>query len=333
MRGQRLFPRVAPRAGVSVRTSHVGSYPLDHSPDNLRRAFLDTLDAGISVPPLPQLRPFTDMYLDPLAEIGALTRRGAKYELSDADAIYSARPAVPEEYLEIAKLARERGVGLLRAPLTGPLTLSSYLIAGGRECIRDRGLVLGPLLDYVVRTASELSKIGYNFVCVDEPLLSTIVGARKILYGYTKEDLKEMIEEICERANCLCAIHVCGRISRLLSEILLECEGLGVLDHEFKDSPENLEIYSREELESTDKRIALGCVSSRNPSIESVDEVLELVRAGLERFGNRLEFLKPDCGFRGLSGFFRDPEEAYSVSLEKLRVVVAARNAVERYLS
>ena len=311
-------------------TTHVGSFPLPYSLENVERAFLDMLELEIDAPPAPQLRDFISMYLDPLVEAGALASRGARYELLDASAIYSAIPALPEEMSRVARLAGERRPKFLRAPLTGPFTLASYIVVEGREGTRRRDLVLGPLADYVARIAGELSRLGYDMVCLDEPFLSTMVGARKILFGYSEEDLGGVVERVCERAGGLCAIHVCGRISKLLAKILLECEGLKVLDHEFKDSPENLGVYSEEELESADKHVALGCVSSKSPTVESLEEVVELVRAGIDRFGTRLMFLKPDCGFRGLSGLFSDPEDAYRVSLKKLEIVAKVRKAVER---
>ncbi|MEM1549846.1 MAG: methionine synthase, partial [Candidatus Methanomethylicia archaeon] len=127
-------------------------------------------------------------------------------------------------------------------------------------------------------------------------------------------------------------IHVCGIIPPLLKEVLLNTKTIKVLDHEFKDTPRNINVYIKEDLEKYDKFISFGCVSSKNPIIESEEEIMHLVNEGLNRFGSRLLMIKPDCGFRTLLDISRDPNKAYEIAIEKLRRIVNVSNMLKRKL-
>ncbi|MCC6058334.1 MAG: methionine synthase, partial [Desulfurococcaceae archaeon] len=65
-----------------MRTSHVGSFPLDYSYDNVKRAVLDMNRIGVDVPPYPQLRNFVEIYLKPLEDAGCLRSSRGVYFLN-----------------------------------------------------------------------------------------------------------------------------------------------------------------------------------------------------------------------------------------------------------
>ncbi len=71
------------------------------------------------------------------------------------------------------------------------------------------------------------------------------------------EILNKSISEITN----LSSIHVCGRISPKLRDILLQTD-VKILDHEFTTNEKNFEIFQKEHFEDTDKFLALGTVKS-----------------------------------------------------------------------
>ncbi|NIM45412.1 MAG: hypothetical protein GTO54_07280, partial [Nitrososphaeria archaeon] len=68
----------------------------------------------------------------------------------------------------------------------------------------------------------------------------------------------------------------CGTITPLLAKILLQTE-LDFLNHEFHDTPKNFELYDPKDVEKSDKMMSIGCVSSRNPRIETAEEILDVM--------------------------------------------------------
>jgi methionine synthase II (cobalamin-independent) len=98
-----------------------------------------------------------------------------------------------------------------------------------------------------------------------------------------------------------------------------------IVDHEFCDIPQNLQSYVKRELESEDKLLALGCVSTTNAVVEDVESIKLRIEQGLRLFGNNI-LIKPDCGFGGLLGL----PSAYSSSLRKLKNMVQAKKALEK---
>ncbi len=315
---------------MQLYATHVGSFPLEHSRANLERVISDLARVGLDYVGYPQLRDFVGMYLEPLVSCGALRPAAAGFALLDRRALLDAcgeRPPPVEEAVALREAA-DRGVvrGRLKASVTGPFTLASQIYLGGQpslsaSALRDRGVVEA-LAELVRGYLRGLEELRYDVVVLDEPVLSVIVG-RRVLFGYAGEDLVDVLSAAVDGAKFEhVGVHVCGRLSPLLARTLLSLE-VDVLDHEHKDIPENLGTYSREDLESHGKFLSLGVVSSKSPRVESVAEVREAIAEGLRLFGDRLLFVKPDCGFRGLRVPGRE-EEMYSAALEKLRRLVAA---------
>ena len=158
-------------------------------------------------------------------------------------------------------------------------------------------------------------------ISVDEPILSVIVG-RKPLFRYVERDIVEIYNDL--KASCgerPTGTHICGRISPLLAEILLRTD-LDFLSHEFHDTPENFDSYDSGKLKESGKILSVGCVSSRNPNVETVDEILKTMMNSTE-YGDDLIFT-PDCGFKNLKA--NGPERGYEIAKAKLRNLVEATN-------
>lgn len=326
-------------------TTHVGSLPLEYSRANAHKAFMDMLRIGLDYPPYPQLQNFITIFLKPLLDRGVIKFDGHRYiynpEVNPPPLDFKVEVEEAEAAAEIIKTQRFRVEGV-RGCVTGPFTLSSqvYLATGAgvgltaisslsNTLLSRRELLMGFMVDYVKKFIRYLHEdLKFNFIVVDEPTLSVIVGARRIMFNYTPEDFIKVFNSLLSGVS-LPGLHVCGLISPLLRDILLNVSALRVLDHEFKDSPRNFNVYLRGELEDYDKYIALGCVSSKSLRVESEEEVLKFVLMGREKFGDRLLMIKPDCGFRGLLEASRNPMEAYEAALEKLKRIVSAAKSLK----
>ncbi len=319
---------------VTVYTTHVGSFPLDYSVDNVLRILDDLKNIGIDYPPYPQLRDFTKMFLEILVETGSLTKYNNVFIATD-------RREMPKEFkvveAEVAiEFYRENNLFKgLRAPVTGPFTLASKIFVDkaprsrdlGSSILTNKGYTLEFLVDFVKEVVNYMARLGYGLIVIDEPILSVIVGRKRILYGYRVSDFVEAFDRIFKgiASSVWTGVHVCGRIPPLVKEILLETSSVKILDHEFKENPRNFEAYSMRELDRYDKYLAVGVVSNHDPCVESLDEVREFVLKARSVYGERLLFIKPDCGFGPLKGFLPSIE-AYRVAIEKLyRIVVVCR--------
>ncbi len=311
-------------------TSHVGSFPLQHSWDNVERIAGDLAKIGIDLPPYPQMRSFIDMYLEPLVEAGLLVKKGSSTYHADPKKLLDSRPprvVAPEAELA-ARLRSRLGFRWMRGPATGPFTLASrvYVSEGqglSATALANRDLVTGFFAEYVRGVVESLVSLGYDFIVIDEPMLANIVGRRVLLYGYSPEDVLETYHRILGPAKGrLRGTHVCGRLPHRLPEILAESPDLDVLNHEFADSRANLEIEWRRILEASGKTLSPGILSSKKPVVETVEQAEQLLEAVASKAGwENINIVSADCGFAALSSS-AGPEEAYRIGLEKLGVLV-----------
>lgn len=304
-----------------MRASHVGSYPLEHSLENMVKAYSDTLSVGVSVPPIPQLRSFTDIYLEPLVRDRRLLRIGeGRYAPMDLR-----EPSLDLRELELFLEVSRADPRNLRLAVAGPLTLASRV--GGdfhSSMVADREAVLSFFVPYVRKVAEWASSRDIGYFFLDEPILGLMVG-RKILFGYSETDLVAIYEDVLSGFRYSSGMHVCGRISPLLSRVLMRVP-VRYLSHEFHDTRENLEVFKKEELEEYGKVLSPGIVSARSIEVESLEEVRSLLGLLIDRFGgDRLDLVSADCGFGGLRGY----SNAYEVSLRKLKLLADAASSFE----
>ena len=217
----------------------------------------------------------------------------------------------------------------IRACVTGPFTLSSAILLkpGGSmlvdSMVKEKRWVTEVMTNYVAQVVREASKRGADLVIVDEPILSVMVTPDMIMFGYSREEVRYVLNTLFEGVRATYrGFHVCNVLPRGLPEILLGVENANVLDHEHYDSPENFGAYSRDELDAHEKFIGVGVVSSKDARVEGAEEIKTLVNRGMKAFGDRLLFVKPDCGFLGLRGSLGDELEEYQIAVKKLRRIV-----------
>ena len=321
-------------------TSYVGSFPLSYSEDNVVRVVHDVIKIPIDCPNYPQLRDFIYQFLEPFVNSGILSLSNKRYFLKEELSLrIDYESALQEAKITLDVLRRSedsrRKIRKIKACVTGPFTLASQIYLKSERSIRSTALseldIVEKLADYVYILAYNMVSLGYEYVVVDEPMLSVIVGTKRIMFNYTVDDIIDVLNRIAKRINIDMGIHVCGRISSLLFETLAQTE-FKILDHEFAATLSNFKTITRQVLEDNDKFISIGVISSSDPNVEDVEEVRRLILKGVEQYGiERIAFVKPDCGFRGLKGKL-DEEKAYVVALEKLRILRRARDIVAKEL-
>jgi 5-methyltetrahydropteroyltriglutamate--homocysteine methyltransferase len=314
---------------TAFNLTYVGSFPLKKTKGNIVRCTEDLLSIPVDYPNYVQLEDMGHQFLRPLAQAGlGLKRDGERYWLTGE--LQKPIKSPHNESLEILlRLSNDdrfkkriRGV---KACVTGPFTLASRVLLNkprpgpfGETALADPD-VIERLAEIVAGIATNYRQMGVDYIVWDEPILSVIVGRRLLISGLSNDRIVETFNKAVGHIDCLKGIHVCGTISRRLAEILLASK-VDVLDHEFKDSERNFDVYLKKDFELYKKRIGLSASSSQALYVESVEEMIFLLKRGIQRFGKEnILMVKPDCGFRGL-----DPEGnlegiAYSAAICKLR--------------
>jgi len=321
-----------------LATEDVGSLPVlddfDESRASFNQTVVDKVSVGLDYPCCPQLTGTSSkpmnmglQFLLPLSKLGlGIEAKGEDVrifsdEVKDTSILIGTERA--EYYL---RFLREQGliskVKGAKACVTGPFTLASYIDRKNlMTCGASKPKVVTVLAKILGRSCRRLSDLGFDIINVDEPFLSVMLG-RNILFKYDEGFVIETLNTIIRETSCLSAVHICGTVTPLVRSILLATD-VDIVDHEFADTPNNVNAYSREDFERSGKLIAYGCVSSVNQKVETVDEISASIRSALNLFGPRV-IVKPDCGFAGLQGI----PDAYGSVLKKLRNMVDAARTV-----
>ena len=310
-----------------ISTSTIGTFPLEDSETNRKRCIEDLIDIGIDFPAYPQLSDMGKQFLDDLAkqDSGIIATNG-KYHLKGKEINGDVSPPGLEPFFWTLRHLKERGIEKkirLKAAITGPFTLASYIETKtgtfpSNTALSNRELV--EQLAQVVSKSCNAAAKEANMISIDEPILGVIIGAR-MPPGYREDDIISIYNQI--KGNCkgkITGTHICGRLSPTLAKTLLRTE-LDFLSHEFYDSPRNIGLYEPKALEENGKALSIGCVSSKNPNIESPQEILQFMEK-FRDYGDNLVFT-PDCGFKNLI-VDGSHEEGYKISIKKLRNMVEA---------
>jgi len=328
---------------LSLVTLDVGSVPLQDDFDddrrNVNRVIVDKVNVGLDYPCYPQLpgsssKPMNMalQFLKPLSNTNPniqITEQEARLLSDDikepTDVIGVERAEYFLTFLRDHALDRVKGV---KACVTGPFTLAAYLDSKNlMTCGASKPDIVRILAGILSRSCKRLSDLGFDLVCIDEPFLSVMLGRGKVLFKYDENFVVDALNGLITQLSCLSAVHVCGSITPLVKSILLE-SATDIVDHEFAETKENVNAYSKEDLDRADKFLAYGCVSSINPTVESVEEISAALERALRLYGDRL-LVKPDCGFGGMMG----TPDAYGTVQRKLsNMVTAAKITRQRLL-
>ena len=323
-----------------VYLTYVGSFPLKNTIENITKATQDILSIPVDYPNYVQLEDMVHQFLQPIAKLRlGITQEGERYNLT-GDLKIPKEPISTNAIKLLLEFRKDpqfkdtlKGI---KACVTGPFTLSSRIILNTHttgpfgETALSNPSIMTKITELVSKIAEDYYRMGADYVTIDEPMLSVLVGRKLLMHQYSDEGIVEIINKCLSRVNSLSGIHVCGRISRRLAEMLLQTD-IDILDHEFKDTESNFDVYSKADFESHDKKLGLAVASSKILKVESVDEIESMLIRGLETFGKEnVLMVKPDCGFRGLGTNGHLDSVAYTSSISKLKNIRLAINSLQR---
>ncbi|WP_440990050.1 methionine synthase [Haloarchaeobius baliensis] len=212
-----------------------------------------------------------------------------------------------DEY-EFTAAAAERPV---KVPITGPYTLANWSF---NEAYEDDEALAYDLADLVNEEIEKLVEAGARYIQIDEPALATTPDDHAIV----GECLERIAEDIQDDVRI--GLHVCyGDYSRIYPEIL--DYPVDEFDLELANGDyDQLDVFTADEFT---KDLALGVVDAHVAEVESVEEIKENVRKGLEVVPPERLVISPDCGVKLL------PRE---VAFGKMRNMVQAVREVEAEL-
>ena len=209
----------------------------------------------------------------------------------------------------------------IKGILTGPCTIaSSVRVENYYSDNKDENLIYD--LANVLKKEAEAIQNYVSMIQIDEPILSTGL--------YDLDTARRAIKRITENLKVPVAMHVCGNVVNIFDE--LNTFNVHILDHEFASNRKNLDI-----LESIDKKVGFGCINTKLKTVESVDEIKDLINEGFEILKNNKSFMEingnmavklnnymiidPDCGMRLLP---------LDVAQSKLKNMVIASDEFEK---
>jgi len=329
-------------------TTVVGSMPISNTEENMEKAFEDLINIGIDYPCYPQLLPMNPQFLSPLSKIiePLEETKPDVFYLGD-DFKIPDKPVALEygefmvNFLNEHPDLKERIKGT-KACLTGPFTLASEVLL--REELskgidlkifnEHRAIMIGWIIDKFAEIMKEIGRayndMGINIISMDEPILGLLVG-RKIFF-HTEDFIIETLNKALSGIKGMPSIHVCGRISPHLRDILLQTD-VKIMDHEFRTSEVNFKVFEKKHLEDNDKYLAMGTIQTnfspiKNASVEDyvekIDFLKNYIEKGIELYGKENLVIKSDCGFGALKKTFESEEFAYEIAIRKLKNMVLA---------
>jgi len=338
-------------------TTVVGSMPITNTEENMILAFEDLINIGVDYPCYPQLVAMNPQFLSPLSKIIDPLEEAKPDVFYLGDDFKIPDNPVALEYGEfIIKFLNERphlrdNIKGTKACLTGPFTLASEILL--REGL-SKGIELkifnehrAIMVDWIVDKLAEIMKkigkayndMGINIISMDEPILGLLVG-RKIFF-HSEDFIIKTLNKALSGIKNISSIHVCGRISPNLRDLLLKTN-VNIMDHEFRTSETNFNIFERKHLEDNDKYLAMGTVqtnlapmkhTSANDYVEKVEFLKKYIEKGINQFGRENLFIKPDCGFGALKKTFESEKFAYEIAIRKLNNMVLAVKEIRQNIS
>ncbi|MFX1389484.1 MAG: hypothetical protein ACFE9Z_05405 [Promethearchaeota archaeon] len=331
-------------------TTVVGSWPLNNTTRNMEKVFSDLIQIGVDYPCYPQLVDMNYQFLSPLSnKISQLVEFENKFYLNEDFNLPKQLIALEygqfiERFLNDNPDYRSLIRGT-KACLTGPFTLTFEIILkdeltrGLKPIIFEEPRAV--MVDWIVDKFAELlkqlgaayNKMGIDIISCDEPILGLLVG-RKTLF-HSEDFIIKTINKAISGIKGLSSIHVCGRISPYLRDILLNTN-VKILDHEFSTNEQNFSVFERKHLQATNKFLAMGVVQSKfvpisdkkfEDYIERIEFLKKFIKKGIEQYGKDNLIIKPDCGFYPLKVFGEN--QGYEIAIQKVKNMVLALKQLE----
>jgi len=273
-----------------VKTTVIGSYPVKIDNVNLMNRYFyqkpsswniyidnavnNMIEAGIDIVSDGQTRdPFVNIFVRKLKGCRIRDRPEITGKVE-----YNGPITIKDQKYVKTILPKDRElVGLL----TGPYTLA-------KSCVdlyyNDNNELAYDFAKALHQEAIGLSKI-VDLISIDEPF-----------YSVSMPDYAcDLIRTVIQGVSCPSRLHVCGDVSKIIPQII-EIP-VQILSHEFKASPHLFNTFKQHSFPQT---ICLGSVRSDNPEIESVDEIKNHIKKGIDVFDEKISQIAPDCGLRNI---------------------------------
>ncbi|OKY79012.1 MAG: Methionine synthase II cobalamin-independent MetE [Candidatus Methanohalarchaeum thermophilum] len=197
----------------------------------------------------------------------------------------------------------------VKIPITGPYTIADWSF----NEIYDRKELVMELAEIINKELKRLVDAGAEYIQIDEPALSTKVNEVNLV--------KEATSKVVKGVNAEKIImHACyGEFDKIYPDILnfdVDQFSLEFVNNNFEFLPVFKEYdFTRE--------LGLGCVDVHDSNVESVQEIVNNIKKGLEIVEPSNLYVNPDCGLKLLPR-----EKAY----QKLsNMVKAASKLREKY--
>ncbi|GAA0677897.1 methionine synthase [Natronoarchaeum mannanilyticum] len=199
----------------------------------------------------------------------------------------------------------------VKVPITGPYTLASWCF---NEAYEDDAALANDLADLVNEEIEKLVDAGCRYIQIDEPALATTPDDHQIV----GDALERIVDDIPEEVRI--GLHVCyGDYFRIYPEILefpVDEFDLELANGDY----EQLDVFKDPEFTAD---LALGVTDVHVAEAESVEEIKENIKKGLEVVPPERLVVSPDCGVKLLP---RD------VAYGKMENMVKAAREVEAEL-
>lgn len=273
--------------------------------ENFHRVVVDSLRkklaCGLDVVNYPQ---HYDMYSQFLDVINKEMGRGTYIVERD----YAVIPEIAAIIEDSKMLAEEAGHEIdLRVCITGPMEL--YLRMIGSVAYEDVLLMFSETVRRFAEKAIVNTKyVRTKVISIDEPSF----GFQDI--STDSDMIIETLEKAFDVASVTRQIHLHSP-ARLAN--LLQMDNIDVLSFELAASPENIESLSSKALEKADKRLRVGVartdldsivaelrdrgvtVLQKEQLVDTEELIMKRFQLALEKYGNQLAFVGPDCGLGG----------------------------------
>ncbi|HMB49535.1 MAG TPA: methionine synthase [Natronoarchaeum rubrum] len=199
----------------------------------------------------------------------------------------------------------------VKVPITGPYTLASWCF---NEAYEDDAALANDLADLVNEEIEKLVDAGCRYIQIDEPALATTPDDHQIV----GDALERIVDDIPEEVRI--GLHVCyGDYFRIYPEILefpVDEFDLELANGDY----EQLDVFKDPEFTAD---LALGVTDVHVAEAESVEQIKENIKKGLEVVPPEQLVVSPDCGVKLLP---RD------VAYGKMENMVKAAREVEAEL-
>jgi 5-methyltetrahydropteroyltriglutamate--homocysteine methyltransferase len=345
--GSLPFPGESDRflEGANHYAAGLGDASAELFEQEVSRAFLDKLKAGIEIPAFPQFRDMNDMFLSALEGLEKMTEG---YVETGTLTVKQGRDVLPEVaviernadrfYAEVGKPFQ------LRVCVTGPYTLASLFPYRNSQTYAQLGRVLSEVVEKNVFAVKQ-GKVA--LISVDEPLFGVVDDPLIDRGTEGRERLLAAWESIMSRARKR-SVETCIHLHCTTNELFWEVESLGVVETHVDDPLYKMKatggwlerkdkllkasvattdfdmlIKAKLGLDATGdavadvwKKIAKGTLSPEM-YLEDVDLMKKRLEDIVERFGvERVAMAGTECGLRGFP--------TYGSAIECLRRVSEA---------